>query len=139
MFTGNGFGMFATALLGLSAITCGTLLFGGWRQRGHQLARQSGGESMPSMARPFGPHMQQRFVLGRTPFASAVLDVEDELRDVLHYMAAEPASRLVQFEFAVEPNLSVHADRFALRAVLSELVANAVRHAPVGRVLLSAI
>ncbi|MGA3400885.1 MAG: HAMP domain-containing sensor histidine kinase [Acetobacteraceae bacterium] len=79
------------------------------------------------------------FGLGRTPFASGVLDVAAEARDVLHQMAGEAAGHLVQLEFAVQPDLLVHADRLALRAVLSELVGNAMRHAPGGRVLLSAI
>jgi signal transduction histidine kinase len=68
-----------------------------------------------------------------------MLDVAAEARSVLGQMAAEAAAHLVQLEFATQANLSVHADRYALRFVLSELVGNAVRHAPGGRVLLSAI
>ena len=131
MFTSNGFGLFAAALLSLSAIACGTLLLAGWRQRQHLVARQSGIAPMATLPPLYG--------LGRTPFASGLLDVAAELRDVLHHMAGEATGHLVQLEYAVQPELSVHADRLALRAVLSELVGSAVRHTPGGRVLLSAI
>ena len=47
---------------------------------------------------------------------------------MLRCMAAEAAGHLVQLEFAAQPDLTVHADRLALRAVLSELVEQ--RHAP---------
>jgi len=77
--------------------------------------------------------------LARMPFASTAIDVATEARDVLARMAAEAAGYLVQLEVAVQPDLSVHADRLALRAVLSQLVGNAMRHAAGGRVLLSAI
>jgi signal transduction histidine kinase len=124
-------GLSAVTLLGLSAITCGALLFGGWRRRQDLMAFQDGGEPMP-VARP-------AFDLGRMPFVGGVLDVAAEVRDVLAQLAAEAARHLVRLEFAVQPELSVHADRLALRAVLSELVGNAVEHAPGGRVLVSAV
>jgi signal transduction histidine kinase len=131
MFTSHAFGLFAVALLGLSALTCGTLLLGGWRRRQHLLGS----------AYSAGPIVTARLPLGlvRAPFASGVLDVAAEARSVLAQMAAEAAAHLVQFEFATQANISVHADRYTLRAVLSELVGNAVRHAPGGRVLLSVI
>ena len=131
MLLNDGVGLSAVALLGLSAVTCGTLLFGGWRQRRHLLAQQDDSR-LPAVTRPM-------FGLGQMPFVSAELDVAAEARDVLQLMAAEAAGHQVQLEFAVQPELSVHADRLALRAVMSELVGNAVRHAPGGRVLLSAI
>jgi signal transduction histidine kinase len=131
MFTSHAIGLFAVTLLGLSAITCGTLLLGGWRRRQHLLARTYSAESIVTARLPFG--------LVRAPFASGMLDVAAEARSVLAQMAAEASAHLVQLEFATQANLSVHADRYALRAVLSELVSNAVRHAPGGRVLLSAI
>src|ERR1700733_4978157 len=131
MFTSHGFGVFAVTLLALSAITCGTLLLGGWRRRQHLLARAYGAESIVTARLPIG--------LRRAPFVSGTLDVAAEARSVLAQMAAEAAAHLVQLEFAAQADISVHADRYAVRAVLSELVANAVRHAPGGRVLLSAI
>ncbi len=131
MFTSDGLGFFASALLSLSAITCGALLLGGWRRRRYLLARQDGGEPMADAPPAFG--------LGRTPFAGGELDVAAEARDVLRQMATEAQGRLVQLEFAVQPDLLVHADRHALRAVLSELVGNAMHHAPGGRILLSAL
>jgi signal transduction histidine kinase len=125
-------GLSAVTLLGLSTVTCGVLLFGGWRRRQDLLALQDdGGQPMPVARRAFD--------LGRMPFVGGVLDVAAEVRDVLAQMAAEAARHLVRLEFAVQPELSVHADRLALRAVLSELVGNAVQHAPGGRVLVSAI
>lgn len=127
----NWFGLSAVTLLGLSAITCGTLLFGGWQRRRQLLARESTAQPL-AVTRPL-------FDLGRTPFAGDILDVAQEVRDVLAQMAAEAARQLVQLEFAAQPDLSVHADRLALRAVLGELVNHAMRHAPGGRVLLSAI
>jgi anti-sigma regulatory factor (Ser/Thr protein kinase) len=131
MLLNDGVGLSAVALLGLSAVTCGTLVFGGWRRRRHLLAQQDGGQFL-AVTRP-------AFGLGQMPFVSGELDVAAEARDVLHHMAAEAAGYQVQLEFAVQPELSVHADRLALRAVISELVGNAMRHAPGGRVLLSAI
>jgi hypothetical protein len=131
MFTTDGFRFFASALMGLSAVTCGTLLLGGWRQRQRQLAGPAGGE--PTAAAP------APFALARSPFASGDLDVAAELRHVLVHMAAQAGCHLVQLEFAAQPDLTVHADRLALHAVLSELVGSAMHHAPCGRVLLSAI
>lgn len=131
MLLNDGVGLSAVALLGLSAVTCGTLVFGGWRRRQHLLAQQDDGRFL-AVTRP-------AFGLGQMPFVGAELDVAAEARDVLHQMAAEAAGHQVQLEFAVQPELSVHADRLALRAVISELVGHAVRHAPGGRVLLSAI
>ncbi len=131
MFATGGFGVFASALLSLSAITCATLLIGGWRRRQHLMARHHGSVPWQPAPPPFGP--------GQAPFASFPLDVAAEARDLLHHMAPEAARDLVQLEFAVPPGLTVHADRLALRTVLSELIANAVRHTPGGRVLLSAI
>lgn len=130
MVPSDWFGMFALTLLGLSAITCGMLVFGGWRRRQELLARQDGGEFLMDTPAAFG--------LGQMPFASGELDVAAEAREALHLMAAEAARHLVQLEFATQPDLSVHADRLALRAVLSELLGNAIRHTPGGRVLLSA-
>lgn len=130
MFTGGGFGLFVYALLGLSAITCGTFLLGGWQRQRHLQRAQAVGEPVATAQPLFG--------LARAPFVGGVLDVTAEARDVLAQMAGEAARHLVQLEFAVQPDLSVHADPLALRGVLSELVGNAVRHAPGGRVLLSA-
>jgi signal transduction histidine kinase len=130
MVSNDWFGSIALTLLGLSAFTCGTLVFAGSRRRRHVLARQHAGESVPD-AMP-------AFVLGQTPFVSTELDVAAEMRDVLHLMAAEAARHLVQLEFAVQPDLSVRSDRIALRTVLAELLRNAIRHTPGGRVLLSA-
>ncbi len=131
MLLSHWFGLFAFTLLALSAITCGLFLLGGWRLRRRLLLRRAGGEPMAATQPLFG--------LGRTPFVGGVLDVATEARDVLGRMAAEAAGHLVQLEVAVQPDLSVHADRLALRTVLSDLVGNAMRHAPGGRVLLSAI
>lgn len=131
LFQGDWLGLSAVTLLGLSAVTCGALLFGGWRRRQDLVALQDRGEPMPAV-RP-------AFDLGRMPFAGGVLDVATEVRDVLDQMAAEAARHLVRLEFAVQPELSVHADRLALRAVLGELVGNATRQAPGGRVLVSAV
>jgi two-component system sensor histidine kinase NreB len=128
MYAIDGSGLFTSALLGLSAITCATLAVA----RRQQPARRCGAEPAASTPPP-------AFSLRRAPFVSGVLDVAEEARDVLQQMAAEAAGHMVQLEFAVQPDLSVHADRLALRAVLSELVGNAMRHAPCGRVLLSAI
>ncbi len=126
----DGFGLFASALLGLSAITCGTAAFAGWRRRGRLLA-QAGNPPAAGPSRPAD--------LLRKPFASAMLDVAAEARDVLQEMAAEAAGHLVQLEFAAQPDLSVYADRLALRTVLCALIRNAVQHSRGGRVLLSAI
>jgi signal transduction histidine kinase len=131
MISTGWFGLLAVTLLGLSAITCGALVLGGWRSYRHLTSRHQGGEPMTCASAPFD--------LVRMPFASTALDVATEARDVLARMAAEAAGYLVQLEVAVQPNLSVHADRVALRAVLSQLVGNAVRHGACGRVLLSAI
>jgi anti-sigma regulatory factor (Ser/Thr protein kinase) len=130
MVSSGWFGSIAVTLLGLSAFTCGTLVFGGARRRRLLLARQHRRE--PSVAAP------PAFVLGQTPFVSTDLDVADEIRDVLQKMAFEASRHLVQLEFAVQPDLSVRADRLALHMVLSELLRKAVHHAPGGRVLLSA-
>jgi anti-sigma regulatory factor (Ser/Thr protein kinase) len=110
--------------------TCCAIVFSGWRRRSHLISRQHGGEPALRASPPFD--------LVRMPFASAALDIATEARDVLARMATEAAGCLVQLEVAVQPGLAVHADRFALRAVLSQLVGNAIRHAAGGRVLLSA-
>ena len=69
MFTSHGFGVFAAVtLLALQrAITCGTLLLGGWRRRQHLLARAYGAESIVTDRLPIG--------LRRAPFVSGTLDV----------------------------------------------------------------
>lgn len=131
MFSAVWFGLLAVTLLGFSAITCGALVLGGWRRHRHLIAHDHGGVSMVCASPPFD--------LVRTPFASGSLNVAAEARDILARMAAEAAGHLVQLEIAVQPDLSIHADRLALHAVLSQLVGNAVHHAAGGRVLLSAI
>ncbi|HVC60437.1 MAG TPA: ATP-binding protein [Acetobacteraceae bacterium] len=128
MFTSDRFGLFAAALLGLSAITCGALLLGGWRR--HVLARRHD--------RGWTPAPAAAFSLARTPFVSGMLDVAAEMRDVLGRIGPEAARGLVRLEMAVQPDLAVRTDPLALRALLSDLVGNAIRHAPAGRVLLSA-
>ena len=128
MYAIDGSGLFASVLLGLSAITCGTLV----SARRHLPARPRGGEPVAS-ASPLP------FSLSRAPLVSGLLDVAAEAREVLQQMAAEAAGNLVHLEYAVQTDLSVHADRLALQTVLGKLVGNAVRRAPCGRVLLSAM
>jgi signal transduction histidine kinase len=130
MLSNHWFAWSASILLVLSAMSCGLFLLGGWRQRQQMLVRANAAAPVP--ARP------ALFALGRTPFVSGELDVATELRDALAQMAGEAAAHMVQLEFAVQPDLSVHADPLALRMVLSELVGSAMRHAPGGRVLVSA-
>lgn len=128
MFASDGFGLFASTLLGLSTVTCGALLLGGWRR--HRLSRRDDGGWVPAPVPSFS--------LARTPFAGGLLDIAAEVRDVLGQMQPEAARGRVRLEMAVQPDLAVHADPLALRALLSDLVGNAMRHAPGGRVLLSA-
>jgi anti-sigma regulatory factor (Ser/Thr protein kinase) len=130
MLYSNWFGFLASTLLGLSVMTCGLVLLGGWRQYQRMQVHADGGASIAVTQPLFG--------LGRMPFVSSVLDVAAELRDVLARLATEVAGRRVKLEFAVQPDLSVHADPLALRVVLSELVASAMRYAPGGHVLVSA-
>jgi len=128
MFMSDGLGYFASVLLGFSAITCGALLLGGWRRYVLADRDDSGpvGAPLPS------------FSLARTPFVGGMLDLAAEVRDVLGQMGPDAARRRVRLEMAVQPDLAVHADPLVLRALLGDLVGNAMRHAPGGRVLLSA-
>jgi hypothetical protein len=128
MFTSDWFGWFVSALLGLSAIACATVLFGGWCRYVNDRAQFDG----------WLPAALPMFSLGRAPFAGDLLDVAAEVRDVLQHMAPEAARGRMRLEMAVQPDLAVHADKLALRTLLGDLVRNAMMHAPAGQVLLSA-
>ncbi len=129
MVLGGSWGIFVVILLGCSGIACTALMRWAWRQRQLVLARQdSDPGELPAPA---------AFVLGQTPFVGVRLDVTTEVRHVLETLAPEAARHLVQLEIAVAPDISLHADRAAMRALLTLLAHHAIRQAG-GRVLLCA-
>jgi signal transduction histidine kinase len=70
------------------------------------------------------------------PFSSGLLDIETEARGVLRLLDGLAARQRVRLEIAIQPNLEVRADPRGFRQVLTDLVANAIGHAPGGKVLL---
>lgn len=81
------------------------------------------GGDMPRM------HEPERVVPLRAPFLGAKLDVGLEIRAVLEALVSEATNRFVVLDVAVAPNLTLHADRDALRAILNSLVGHAIRQA----------
>lgn len=119
-----------TLIAPLSVAVCSGILIAGWQRRCGWRARAAGMD-------PAAPRVP-RFELSRTPFASGELDVTAELDAVMVQLGPEAARRYVQLEMAVQPELAVRADPRALREVMGDLVANAIRHCPCGRVLVGA-
>jgi signal transduction histidine kinase len=90
------------------------------------------------LARQGEPTAGNRFELGVTPFVGGELDVAAEARDVLRQVDSLAAQQLVDLEFAIQPDLTVRADRRAFREMLSDLLRTAIEQAPCGHVLLGA-
>lgn len=67
-----------------------------------------------------------------------MIDVATEISTVLSRMQAGPERLFVRFTTAVQPGLTACADADAFRQALGDLVADAVRRAPAGQVLLAA-
>jgi len=112
------------AVLALTA--SGLVVLAGLNRRRELIARQS------------KPAVESRFELGATPFVGGELDVAAEARDVLRQLDGMAAQRLVDLEYAIQPGLTVRADRRAFREILSSLVSTAIEQAPCGHVLLGA-
>jgi signal transduction histidine kinase len=90
------------------------------------------------LARQGRPVAESRFELGVTPFVGGELDVAAEARDVLRQLDSLAARQLVDLEYAIQPELTLRADRRAFREILSDLVTAAIEQAPCGHVLLGA-
>ena len=73
---------------------------------------------------------------GLLPFASRELDVEREATAALTALEDLAAQCLVELQVTVQPKLTVWADPYALRHVLTEVLTQAIRRAPGGGVLL---
>lgn len=110
----------------LTVIVSGLVVLAGLNRRRELLARQG------------KPVAENRSELGVTPFVGGELDVAVEARDVLRQLDSLAAQQLVDLEYAVQPGLTVRADRRAFRAILSDLVTAAIEQAPCGHVLLGA-
>lgn len=110
----------------LALITSGIFVAVGWRRRNELLQRQG------------QPRAADRFEPGRTSFTGGVLDVASEAGAVLRQFENIAALKLVRLELAVQPHLAVRADLRAFREILRDMVAQAIDHAPCGRILLGA-
>lgn len=84
------------------------------------------------------PASPPAFRLGQAPFDGLPLDLAAELRGVLEDSVPEARQHHVQLEQAVPPHVMVHADRQALRSILTGLVHHAVVQVPGGHVLVTA-
>lgn len=122
-------GFIAARVLIVSFVVSAIVVIAGWQRR-KQIQGRAGSLASSGYA---------RFELGRTPFAGGMLDLTLVTRAVLARMAPLAASHFVQLEMAVQPGLTVRADERALNEALGDLVANAVRHATCGRVLVDAV
>ena len=118
----------ALSLLILSGIVVCAAVFAGARR---------GVDAMPVPAAM--PPSEPRSALALSPFAAALLPVDAAVQDVLGAHAAAARSRRVRLEFAVQPDLAVRADPRVLRELLGDLVSQAIRRAPCGRVLVGAM
>lgn len=78
------------------------------------------------------------FVLGARPLAADRLDIEIELRISLREHEPVAAARHVRMEVAIQPGLTVRADRGALRGAVHDVLGNAISHSDGGRVLVGA-
>jgi hypothetical protein len=116
-----------------STAVCGAMIVAGLRRRA-QLAPAASGNVLFSQPHPRFA-VPERFELGRTPFSAGLLDVAAEVRAVLDQVEPEAAPAFVRLELAVQPGLSVHADRRAFRDIVGNLVRYAVRRSPCGQVL----
>jgi len=110
----------------LSFAVCAVAIFAGWRRRS-EVQWRYGRRSAAS-----------RFALSQGPFESGVMDVAAEANEVLGRFESLAAQQLVALEVAIQPGLTVRADRRAMREILSDIVARAIDCSPCGRVLLGA-
>ncbi len=103
------------------------------------LARRHG--VLHAAANAIGPDGATGFpasVPGARPLAVDQLDIELELRAWLREQEATAAARHVRMEIAIQPGLTVRADRGALRGAMQEVLGNAIGHSEGGRVLVGA-
>lgn len=106
----------------LSGAVAGILLAGGPRRR-----RQ------PAMAQAAPPQEPRP-----RAFASGEIDLGAELRGIAEAQGAAAVARRVRLQIAIEPDLVVRADPLAVRAVVGDLLRNAIGHSEGGHVLLAA-
>lgn len=78
------------------------------------------------------------FVLGPAPLAAGQLDVGLELRACVQAHDAAAIGRHLRLETAIQPGLTVRADRGALCQAISDVLENAISHSGGGRVLVAA-
>lgn len=106
----------------LSGVVTGILLAGGSRRY-----RQPVGERAAPTSDPVLP-----------VFASGNIDLAAELRSIVGAHGAAAAARCIRLQIALQPDLLVRADPVAVRAIVSELLRNAISHSEGGHVLLGA-
>jgi signal transduction histidine kinase len=114
----------------LSVSVCGLLLVAGVGRLARIRARRDGTAIGPPVVAgpPSGPPAR----------GHGLLDVRAELGAALATVAPQAARQLVALEVAAHPGLVVQADRLGLHELVTSLLLNAIRHAPCGRVLLTA-
>jgi signal transduction histidine kinase len=78
------------------------------------------------------------FVLGPALLAEDQLDLDLELRACVQAHDARAIGQHLRLETAIQPGLTVRADRGALLQAMSDVLDNAIRHSEGGRVLVAA-
>ncbi len=121
------------SLAALSGVASGTLLAGGFARRG--AARRSG--ALVDTAAPNVPSVTPS---GNAPLrlAGEPLDAERELISVAQDVAGAAMARSVRLETAIQPGLTVWADKAALREMLAAPLRAAIARSGGGRVLVGA-
>ncbi len=106
----------------LSGVATGILLAGGSRRR-----KRTPAEQTPASREPVFP-----------TFASGQVDLAAELRSTAEAHAAGAVARRIRLQIALEPDLMVRADPLAVRAIVGDLLRNAIDHSEGGHILLGA-
>ena len=117
----------------LSGVASGTLLAGG-------LARRAAPRPSSAVDSAVAEHVTDLPPSEPTPLRLAAerLDAERELVSIVQDIAGLAAERLVRLESAIQPDLTLWADKAALRQMLAAPLRAAVARSPGGRVLLGA-
>lgn len=106
----------------LSGVVTGTLLAGGSRRHRQPVAGRAALASDPALP----------------AFAAGEIDLAAELRSIAGTHGAAAATRRIRLQIALQPDLVVRADPVAIRAIVGELLRNAIGHSEGGHVLLGA-
>lgn len=109
----------------LAVFASGAIAAAGWRGRQRSL-------ELPSRS------LSERFAGRRAARAGEILDVADEAGLVLRQSQDVAARQLSMLEMAIEPDLTVRADRRAFQDILGDVVHRAIEQSPCGRILLTA-